>query len=113
MRFVRVGTRPPDILLISPTFAENIDSDGYRDLKSEAVESENTGDVVRKRQRPVHFVVGQQVWRRDKSLSSAAAHYAAKPKIVGPFVIARKCSSWTYEMSDGQGTKLEFGMHKF
>ena len=50
MRFVRLGTRPPDILLISPTFAENIDSDGYHDLKSETVEPENTGDVVPKRQ---------------------------------------------------------------
>jgi hypothetical protein len=57
------------------------------------------------RRRPVQYLVGQQVWRKDKSLSDATANYSAKlgPKYVGPFVISRKCGSWTYELADEHG----------
>jgi hypothetical protein len=30
------------------------------------------------RRRPVQYLVGQQVWRKDKSLSDAIANYSAK-----------------------------------
>jgi hypothetical protein len=57
------------------------------------------------RRRPVQYLVGQQVWRKDKSLSDATANYSAKlgPKYIGPFVISRKCGSWTYELADEHG----------
>jgi hypothetical protein len=57
------------------------------------------------RRRPVQYLVGQQVWRKDKSLSDAIANYSVKlgPKYVGPFVISRKCGSWTYELADEHG----------
>jgi len=60
------------------------------------------------RRRPVSFVPGDKVWRKNKVLSNAANYYAAKlaPEYVGPFVIKRKTGSWSYELQD------DFGNHK-
>lgn len=58
------------------------------------------------RRRPTHqFVVGQEVWRKNKSLSDAANHYCAKlaPEYLGPFIIRRKTGSCTYELEDSSG----------
>ncbi len=71
-------------------------------LRSAFVRNKHAYDL---RRRPVRFEVGQEVWRRDKSLSDAAAHYAAKlgPKFVGPFIIARRAGAWTYKLADEHG----------
>nr|WP_253310140.1 transposase family protein [Rickettsia endosymbiont of Ceutorhynchus assimilis] len=58
------------------------------------------------RRRPAHsFVVGQEVWRKNKSLSDAAKHYSAKlaPEYLGPFKIKRKTGYLTYELEDFSG----------
>lgn len=57
------------------------------------------------RRRPAAFEVGDTVFRRNYVLSDAAKHFNAKlaPKFVGPFVIHRKVSSTTYELSDASG----------
>lgn len=55
------------------------------------------------RRRPAYqFSVGQEVWRKNKSLSDAANHYSAKlaPEYLGPFKIKRKTGSCTYELED-------------
>lgn len=57
------------------------------------------------RRRPATFEVGDTVFRRNYVLSDAAKHFNAKlaPKFVGPFIIYRKVSSTTYELSNDTG----------
>lgn len=59
------------------------------------------------RRRNVQYVVGQEVYRRNFVLSDAAQYYNAKlaPKFIGPFVITRRVSPWTYELTDKNGNK--------
>ena len=58
------------------------------------------------RRRPLSFEVGDKVWRKNKSLSDATKYYAAKlaPEYVGPFIVKRKCGSWSYELQDDGGS---------
>lgn len=58
------------------------------------------------RRRDLQFEPGDRVWRRNFTLSSAPDSYAAKlgPRFLGPFVISRRFSPWTYELTDLQGT---------
>lgn len=57
------------------------------------------------RRRPATFSVGDTVWRRNYVLSDASKYFTAKlaPKFVGPFYIANKVSSATYELTDASG----------
>ncbi|KAH0819288.1 hypothetical protein GEV33_003501 [Tenebrio molitor] len=58
----------------------------------------------------------KRVYDLHKSLSDAIANYSAKlgPKYVGPFVISRKCKSWTYELADEHGNhKRIWHVHEF
>ena len=57
------------------------------------------------RKRSVEFREHQLVWRKNFVLSDAARYYAAKlaPKFVGPFVIKKKLSPWTFELEDEDG----------
>lgn len=59
------------------------------------------------RRRPVHFDVGQFVWRKNKVLSDATHHFTAKfaPTFVGPFRIRRKVGLWTYQLEDDDGNE--------
>lgn len=58
------------------------------------------------RKRPATFSEGDTVWRKNYVLSDKAKYFTAKlaPKFIGPFLIARKVSSATYELSDSSGT---------
>lgn len=58
------------------------------------------------RRRPEEFVVGQQVWRKNFPQSDAARYFSAKlaPKYLGPFIIKKKVSPWTYELQERDGT---------
>ena len=57
------------------------------------------------RRRDVKYEVGQLVWRKNYVLSDAARYFTAKlaPKFVGPFIVHRKVSPWTYELRDPDG----------
>lgn len=57
------------------------------------------------RRRPVSFVPGQFVWRKNKILSNAANYFSAKlaPEFVGPFKIKKKTGTCTYELEDDFG----------
>ena len=71
-------------------------------IRAAALRSKRVYDL---RKRPDKFAVGQRVWKRNYVLSDAAKHFSAKlaPKYVGPFVVSRVLSSWTYELSDELG----------
>lgn len=57
------------------------------------------------RRRPVQYQIGEQVYRRNFTLSDASRGFTAKlaPKFVGPFKINKKISPITYELIDGHG----------
>ena len=57
------------------------------------------------RRRKVGFMANELVWRRNFALSDAANFYAGKlaPKFLGPFIVKRKVSPWTYELVDSAG----------
>jgi hypothetical protein len=54
------------------------------------------------RKRSEEYLVGQKVWRKNYVLSNAANYFSSKlaPKYVGPFMIHRRLSPWTYELKD-------------
>lgn len=58
--------------------------------------------VYNLRRRDVQYTRGDRVWRRDHVLSDAANYFTAKlaPKFSGPYLISRKVSPWTYELTD-------------
>lgn len=60
------------------------------------------------RRRPVQFSVGDRVWKRNYVLSNALQGFNAKlaPKYVGPFVIKKKISPLTYELTDNSDRSL-------
>ncbi|KAJ8940177.1 hypothetical protein NQ314_010802 [Rhamnusium bicolor] len=57
------------------------------------------------RHRDVTYEIGSRVYRKNFVLSDAAQHFSSKlaPKYVGPFIVAKKVSPWTYELKDVDG----------
>lgn len=57
------------------------------------------------RRRPLQFNVGQKVWRRNYAISRAVNDFSAKlaPKYLGPFIVHKKVSPWTYVLIDKTG----------
>lgn len=57
------------------------------------------------RRRDVQYTVNQLVWRRNQVLSDAAKYFSAKlaPKYVGPFLVSKRVSPWTYELQGEDG----------
>lgn len=57
------------------------------------------------RRRDTEFSVGQKVWRRNFAISDASKHITSKlnPKYLGPFIIHKKLSPWTYELKSDTG----------
>lgn len=66
---------------------------------------ERNRKVYNLRRRPVHFKVGDRVWRKNKILSDASKNINAKlsPKFIGPFTVSRKIGNWTYDLIDSAG----------
>uniref|UniRef100_A0A1Y1JVH7 RNA-directed DNA polymerase n=1 Tax=Photinus pyralis TaxID=7054 RepID=A0A1Y1JVH7_PHOPY len=54
------------------------------------------------RRRHVTYEIGDQVWRKNKSISDATKDYSAKlaPRFLGPFTIDRKVGYLTYALRD-------------
>lgn len=93
----------PDVINpnADPTSRAAILAKVYKDVKKELNKcTERTRNVYNLRRRDVQFNVGQQVWRRNFPISDAARYFSAKlaPRYVGPFIIARKVSPWTYQL---------------
>ncbi|KAJ8927539.1 hypothetical protein NQ314_019981 [Rhamnusium bicolor] len=59
------------------------------------------------RRRLDQFSLNQKVWRRSHAQSDATKHFSAKlaPKFVGPFIISKIVSPWTYELRDPNGKR--------
>lgn len=57
------------------------------------------------RRRGEEFFVGEKVLRKNYVLSDAAKYFNAKlaPKYIGPFIIKKKVSPWTYELASDKG----------
>lgn len=57
------------------------------------------------RRRGDKFEINQEVWHKNYVLSNAAEKFTSKfaPKFVGPFVISKVMSPWTYQLSDHKG----------
>lgn len=57
------------------------------------------------RKRAVEYHPNELVWRENFVQSDATKYFSAKlaPKFIGPFVISRKVSPWTYELKDRVG----------
>ncbi|KAJ8957459.1 hypothetical protein NQ314_006554 [Rhamnusium bicolor] len=96
-----VATTPEE--LERATAFSRIFKDVRRRLDQALTRSQKTYNL---RRRDVKYVVGQRVWRRNYVLSDAARYFTAKlaPKFVGPFIIHRRVSPWTYELRDPDGT---------
>lgn len=58
------------------------------------------------RRRPVELNVGQKVWKKNFPQSDATKNFSAKlaPKYIGPFIIYKKLSPWTYELRKEDGS---------
>lgn len=65
------------------------------------------------RKRDEQYLVGQKVWRRNYVLSDASKYFSSKlaPKFVGPYVVHRSLSPWTYELKDLHGKILTGSWH--
>lgn len=63
---------------------------------------EKSKRVYNLRHRDVQYVVGEKVWRRNYPQSDAAKYFTAKlaQKFVGPFLVKKKLSPWTYKLVD-------------
>lgn len=57
------------------------------------------------RHRDVEYNPGDRVWRKNFALSDASRYFSAKlsPRYVGPFLVKKKVSLWTYELEDEHG----------
>ncbi|ENN83588.1 hypothetical protein YQE_00057, partial [Dendroctonus ponderosae] len=83
---------------------------GYRDMYEQvnrriASARSNYKNRYNLRRRPITYVVGQRVWRKNKVLSNALNFFSAKlaPEFVGPFTIGKKTGTCTYELQDESG----------
>lgn len=62
-------------------------------------------DSYNLRRRDVRLEIGQKVWRRNFPISDAARYFSAKlaPRFLGPFIVSKRLSPWTYEIRDPDG----------
>lgn len=95
-----------------PNAPENVPSDHktmqevFREVSSRLeVASQQNQKTYNLRRRPEQFSVNQMVWKRNYVQSDASRYYSQKlaPKYIGPFMVKRKISPWTYELTDSQG----------
>lgn len=76
--------------------------DVVQKLKLATKQSQNPYNLRRRAQQ---FDINQLVWRRNYVLSDAAKYYTQKlaPKYIGPFLVKKILSPWTYELVDTDG----------
>lgn len=75
----------------------------YRDVGSRLSKAyEQNKKFYDLRRRDTQFLENELVWRRNFVLSDKAQYYTSKlaPKFIGPFIIAKRLSPWTYELKD-------------
>lgn len=95
-----------DLIDFTSSSRQQVLSSVFKDVK-EKLEQAHRKTKARYdlRRRPIQFLVGQKVFRKNHVLSNAANAFTAKlaPKYVGPFVIKKKLSPLAYELADHQG----------
>ncbi|KAJ8909246.1 hypothetical protein NQ315_007343 [Exocentrus adspersus] len=69
------------------------------------VAGEKNCDRYNLRRRHVEFLPNQLVWRKNYVLSDAAKYFSQKlaPKYIGPLLVHKRVSPWTYELRDSIG----------
>lgn len=57
------------------------------------------------RRRDEQYFPNMLVWRKNYVLSDASKYFSAKlaPRYVGPYVVSKRLSPWTYELKDSSG----------
>lgn len=86
----------------------------FADVKKRlVVAGQRNVDRYNLRKRDEQYLVGQKVWRRNYVLSDASKYFSSKlaPKFVGPYVVHRSLSPWTYELKDLHGKILTGSWH--
>lgn len=81
----------------------------YQNITKRLQEAYNKSKTVYDlRRRDDQFHPHQLVWRKNYVLSDASKYFNAKlaPKFVGPFLISKRVSPWTYELKDSAGKPL-------
>ncbi|KAJ8973783.1 hypothetical protein NQ317_006507 [Molorchus minor] len=78
----------------------------YADVKSRLIKAaEKNRHYYNLRHRDIRYELGARVYRKNFVLSDAAKHFSSKlaPKFVGPYIVSKKLSTWTYELKDLDG----------
>lgn len=96
-----------DDVNITETRSKEIKLKALRDFVRTKLKTahEKTKHNYNLRHRPVHYKVGDFVWKKEYTQSDAAKSYAAKlgKKYTGPFKIKKKLGINTYELEDDNG----------
>lgn len=103
------GDPVPNVDLPTPLPNKLPHQDLFQEIRRRLQQSyEKSGVHYNLRRRNITFEPGQQVWRKNYSLSDASKQFAAKlaPKFIGPFIIKRKTSSVTYELATNTGKSI-------
>lgn len=78
----------------------------YRDVRERLDRAyDKNRQVYNLRKRDNQFTVGDKVWHRNFVNSDASRYFSSRlaPKFVGPFVVHKKLSPWTYELKNENG----------
>lgn len=78
----------------------------YTDVRKRLISAyEKNRKIYNLRRRDIKFTVGESVWRKNHVLSDASKGFTAKlaDKFVGPLLVTKVLSPWTYELKDSHG----------
>lgn len=86
---------------IQPVMRAEVLQRVYKDVRQRLDKAyQRSQRIYNLRRRDVSYNVNDRVWRKNYPVSNAARYYSAKlaSKYVGPFVIRRRVSPWTYDL---------------
>lgn len=95
-----------DYNAVDPVIRSNCLKEVYQDVRDRLKKAyEKRKHTYNLRRRDEQFALNQKVWRRNYTISDASKQFASKlaPKFVGPFVVSKIVSPYTYELQDLAG----------